>query len=66
LARFIELILNTRIVEAINFDAADPAFSGEMIMEVSFEPIADKTRVTITFNNIPPGSGRKTMRQAHH
>ena len=54
-ARFAELIPNKKIVQAINFDSDDPAFSGEMIMEVNFEPINTGTRVTILFRNIPPG-----------
>ncbi|HJZ49971.1 MAG TPA: SRPBCC domain-containing protein, partial [Roseiflexaceae bacterium] len=33
-ARFVELTPPSRIVEAITFDSDDPAFSGEMIMEV--------------------------------
>src|SRR6266702_8150528 len=33
-ARFVELTAARRIVEAITFDSVDPAFSGEMIMEV--------------------------------
>src|SRR6185503_9699718 len=36
-ARFVELTPPSRIVEAITFDSADPAFSGEMIMEVMLE-----------------------------
>ena len=55
IARFTELTPYKRIVEAINFDSPDPAFAGEMIMEVLFEPISTGTRVTIVFTNIPPG-----------
>jgi uncharacterized protein YndB with AHSA1/START domain len=54
-ARFVELAPPKRIVQAINFDTSDPAFMGEMIMEVVLEPESNGTRVTITFRNIPSG-----------
>ena len=54
-ARFVELTPPSRIVEAIAFDSVDPAFLGEMIMEVTFEAEDDGTRVTIVFKNIPSG-----------
>jgi uncharacterized protein YndB with AHSA1/START domain len=54
-ARFVELTPPTRIVEAITFDSADPAFSGEMIMEVTLEPKDNGTLATILFKDLPPG-----------
>ena len=54
-ARFVELTPPKRIVEAITFDSADPAFSGEMTMVVTFEAEQGGTTVTILFENIPPG-----------
>jgi uncharacterized protein YndB with AHSA1/START domain len=54
-ARFVELTPPRRIVEAITFDAIDPAFSGEMLMEVTLETEANGTMVTILFRNIPSG-----------
>ena len=54
-ARFVELTPPRRIVEAITFDAVDPAFSGEMIMEVTFEGEDGGTTVSIVFKDIPPG-----------
>jgi uncharacterized protein YndB with AHSA1/START domain len=54
-ARFVELSPPIRIVEAINFDSPDRAFSGEMRMEVTFEEKDGGTEVTILFENIPPG-----------
>ena len=54
-ARFIELDPNRKIVQAITFDSPDPSFSGEMIMEVTFEKISKGTKVVIIFNNIPAG-----------
>ena len=54
-ARFVELTPPTRIVQAISFDSGDPAFAGEMTMEVTFEESEGGTRVTIVFKGIPPG-----------
>ncbi len=54
-ARFVELTPPSRIVEAITFDSVDPAFSGEMIMAVTFEAEDDGTRVSIVFKDIPSG-----------
>ena len=54
-ARFVELTPPKRIVEAITFDAVDPAFSGEMIMVVTFEAEDGGTTVSILFQEIPPG-----------
>jgi uncharacterized protein YndB with AHSA1/START domain len=54
-ARFVELIPGKKVIQATTFDSPDPAFSGEMIMEVTFESKDFETRVTILFKNIPPG-----------
>ncbi|HLG39389.1 MAG TPA: SRPBCC domain-containing protein [Chitinophagaceae bacterium] len=54
-AKFVELTPPKKIVQAINFNSNDPAFSGEIIMETTFEPENNRTKVTITFKNIPPG-----------
>ena len=54
-ARFIELLPNTKIVEAIQFDTINPEFDEEMIMEVTFDLVETATRVTFVFKNIPKG-----------
>ena len=54
-ARFVELVPYTKIVQAITFDSDDAAFSGEMIMEVTFEAKGSSTEVTVVFQNIPAG-----------
>ena len=54
-ARFVELTPPKKIVQAITFDSVDPAFSGEMIMEVAFEAEDGGTTVSIVFKNIPSG-----------
>ncbi|MBE7512422.1 MAG: SRPBCC family protein [Anaerolineales bacterium] len=54
-ARFVELTPPRKIVEAITFDSGDPAFAGEMIMEVILEAEDNGTRVSIVFKDIPSG-----------
>lgn len=53
--RFVELSSPERVVEAVTFQSDDPAFSGEMRMEVSFVAVASGTDVTIACTKIPPG-----------
>lgn len=54
-SEFIEIVENEKIVQAITFDSPDPKFAGTMIMEVTFEPESNGTKVTFTFKNIPIG-----------
>jgi uncharacterized protein YndB with AHSA1/START domain len=54
-ARFAELRPPRTIVEAIMFDSSDPAFAGEMIMDVTLEAAVGGTTVIIVFKNIPAG-----------
>lgn len=54
-AKFIELIQNKKIVQTVNFESPNPDFSGEMIIEITFEPIEKGTNVTYFFKNIPKG-----------
>ncbi len=54
-ARFVELAPPEKIVEAITFDTVDPAFLGEMIMEVKLDPEEGGTTVSIVFKDIPLG-----------
>jgi uncharacterized protein YndB with AHSA1/START domain len=58
-AMFLVLVPNKRIVQAITFDSEDPAFSGEMTMEVILEAMDIGTKVTIMFSNIPLGISLK-------
>lgn len=53
--RFVELSPPKRIVQTVNFDSSDPAFSGEMTMAVTLEQVEAGTEVTISFDNIPNG-----------
>ena len=53
--RFVELAPPRRIVEAIRFDSDDAAFAGEMTMTATFDEATGGTRVTLFFENLPPG-----------
>lgn len=53
--RFIELVPPARIVEAVSFDSADPAFAGEMTLVATFQPVDAGTEVTIECLRIPSG-----------
>lgn len=58
-ARFLELEPPRRIVEAIVFDSADPAFGGEMTLTISLEEQDAGTLVTLDFENLPSGVRRE-------
>ena len=53
--RFVELTPPRKIVEAVSFVTADPAFFGEMTMIATFEEVSGETEVTLVFENLPPG-----------
>ena len=53
--RFVALTPPHRIVEAVTFVTNDAAFSGEMTMTATFEAVSDGTKVTLAFENLPPG-----------
>ena len=53
--RFLALEPGRRLVQSVEFESADPAFAGEMIMTWSLEPSPGGARVTITAENVPGG-----------
>jgi uncharacterized protein YndB with AHSA1/START domain len=53
--RFLELVPNRRIVQSVEFDSADPAFAGTMVMTWSLEPAPEGTNVTVSAADVPPG-----------
>ena len=53
--RFVELTPPRRIVEAVSFVTADPAFFGEMTMTATFDEVSAGTEVTLVFEKLPPG-----------
>lgn len=54
-ATFLELDPPFKIIQAIKFDTNAPAFSEEMIMEITLEPKGNETNVIFLFRNIPAG-----------
>jgi uncharacterized protein YndB with AHSA1/START domain len=54
-ARFIEVVPDVRVVQAVDFDSEDPAFSGTMTMNWELSTEDDGTRVTIRAQNVPFG-----------
>ena len=53
--RFVELVPDEKIVEAIEFDSRDPAFAGEMKMTTRLVDADGGTEVTILSQDLPPG-----------
>ncbi|MGZ5881843.1 MAG: SRPBCC domain-containing protein [Xanthobacteraceae bacterium] len=53
--RFVELAPARRIVEGVKFVTTDPALLGEMMIEITFEPVSGGTEVTFLCTNLPPG-----------
>jgi uncharacterized protein YndB with AHSA1/START domain len=53
--RFVALTPPHRIVEAVSFVTNDPAFAGEMTLIATFEEVSGGTKVTLAFEDLPPG-----------
>jgi hypothetical protein len=53
--RFVKIVPNVRIVQAVNFVSDDPAFSGTMTMTWEIAPIDDKTHVEVRAEHVPHG-----------
>ncbi|TAJ90069.1 SRPBCC domain-containing protein [Reyranella sp.] len=53
--RFATLDPDRRIVEEIDFESDDPAFTGTMRLTTTFEPVAAGTMVTVLCENAPSG-----------
>lgn len=54
-ARFVEIVPDVRVVEAVEFVADDPAFAGTMMMTWAFTAVHGGTRVDITAAGVPDG-----------
>lgn len=54
LVRFVELVPDTRIVQAVAFELPDPALSDEMVMTITLAERGEGTLVRILHENIPP------------
>lgn len=53
--RFVELIPDERIVEAVDFISDDPAYGGETTIVVTLADRPGGTEVGMRFENLPPG-----------
>ena len=53
--QFVALTPPHRIVEAVSFVTDDPAFAVKMMLTATFEEVSDGTKVTLAFENLPPG-----------
>jgi uncharacterized protein YndB with AHSA1/START domain len=53
--RFVKLIPNEEIVEAVEFETADPTMQGEMTITTTFRDVDGGTEVISIHENVPPG-----------
>jgi uncharacterized protein YndB with AHSA1/START domain len=53
--RFVEIVPGERIVQAVAFEADDPAYGGVMTMTWSFADAPGGTEVSVVVENAPPG-----------
>lgn len=53
--RFVALEPGRRIVQTVEFESADPAFAGTMVMTWSLDPAPGGTSVGVSAANVPPG-----------
>ncbi|HEX4505032.1 MAG TPA: SRPBCC family protein [Alphaproteobacteria bacterium] len=53
--RFVELVPDERVVEAVVFEADDTKFAGEMTLTTSLADIDGGTLVTMVHENLPAG-----------
>ena len=54
-ARFIDIVPNDRVVQAVDFVSDDPALAGTMTMTWSVRATDGRTRVEITTDDVPDG-----------
>jgi len=53
--RFVKLVPNKQVVEAVEFETADPALSGEMTITYTLEDANGGTDLVAVHDNLPPG-----------
>jgi uncharacterized protein YndB with AHSA1/START domain len=54
-ARYVEIVPNERVVQAVNFVADDPGFEGTMTITWALYGSGEGTRVEVTADNVPDG-----------
>ena len=55
MARFVDIVPNDRVVQAVDFESDDPAFAGTMTMTWTVQPVDGGTRVDIIAADVPDG-----------
>lgn len=53
--RFLDIVPNDRVVQAVDFVADDPAFAGTMTMTWTVQTTNGRTRVEIVADDVPDG-----------
>jgi uncharacterized protein YndB with AHSA1/START domain len=53
--RFVEILPDVRIVQAVDFESDNPAFAGTMTITWELVPTDEGTRVEIRADNVPEG-----------
>lgn len=53
--KFIELVPDKRVVEAVVFESEDPAFAGTMTITTTLTPVEGGTEVSIVCSDVPSG-----------
>ena len=54
-ARYVDVVPDVRVVQAVDFVSDDPAFAGTMIMTWEVTDLDGRTRVDITADDVPDG-----------
>jgi uncharacterized protein YndB with AHSA1/START domain len=54
-ARYVDIVGNDRVVQAVDFVSDDPAFAGTMTMTWAVRAVEGGTRVEITADDVPEG-----------
>lgn len=53
--RFVKLVANQQVVEAIEFESTDPAMQGEMTITYTLTPSGEGTDLVAVHDGLPPG-----------
>jgi len=54
-ARYVDIVTNDRVVQAVDFVSDDSAFAGTMTMTWAVDAVDGRTRVEITAEDVPDG-----------
>lgn len=54
-ARYVEIVKDDRVVQAVDFESDDPAISGTMVMTWAVHPSDTGTRVEFIAEHVPTG-----------